>query len=157
MRRISLWLLAFAFAVPFMGCKEEPEYVAPDSSYGLIYDQIFAPSCALSGCHAEAKKKRDAIGNEPYLDGESAFSNLVNVSPHNLQAASAGLKLVFPGNADSSFLYQKIIYDSSAFQFGAKMPSGGLTLSANQIEFVRQWIAAGAPLSGHVADRNLIQ
>jgi hypothetical protein len=37
------------------------------------------------------------------------------------------------------------------------MPTGGLTLTPAQIEFVRQWIAAGAPLEGHVADKALIQ
>lgn len=157
MRRFPAWPIVALLALLIAGCKDEPEYVAPDSSYGLIYDRILVGSCALSGCHHEAEKKRDPAGTLPYLDGESAYDNLLNASPHDLRAANAGLKLVMPGSPDSSFLYQKIIYDSSAFQFGSAMPTGGLELSANQILFVRQWIAAGAPLTGHVADRNLIQ
>lgn len=156
MRRISTWLLiAFVFLL-FNGCKDEPDYIVPNSSYGLIYDRIFTQSCALSGCHLEADRKRDPVGTHPYMEGESAYGSLVNATPENLQAANAGLKLVLPGNPDSSFLYQKIIFDSSAFQFGSTMPTGGLSLTANQIEFIRQWILAGAPLEGHVADQNLI-
>lgn len=157
MRRYTSWIAAALLFVAITGCKDEPEYVAPDSSYGLIYDRIFATSCALSGCHHEAEKKRDPAGTVPYLDGEAAYTNLLNATPHDLRAANADLKLVLPGSPDSSFLYQKIIFDSSAFQFGSAMPTGGLELTANQIEFVRQWIAAGAPLTGHVADRNLMQ
>ena len=156
MRRFPLFLAAALCMVLASGCKDEPEYVAPDSSYGLIYDRIFATNCALSGCHHEAEKKRDPDGTLPYLAGEAAYTNLLNATPHDLRAANADLKLVLPGSPDSSFLYQKITFDSSAFQFGSAMPTGGLELTANQIEFVRQWIAAGAPLTGHVADRNLI-
>lgn len=149
--------MAALLAALVAGCKEEPEYTAPDSSYGLIHDRILATSCALGGCHREAEKRRDPDGTMPYLAGESAYSAIVNATPHNLQAANAGLKLVFPGSPDSSFLYQKITFDSSAFPFGSAMPTGGLALTAGQVEFVRQWIAAGAPLTGHVADRNLIE
>lgn len=152
---MCLWVLLLTTLAA--GCKEKPEYTAPDSSYGLIYERIFATSCALSGCHQEARKKRDPAGTPPYLEGEAAFASLVDASPHQLQAANAGLRLVRPGSPDSSFLYQKIIFDSSAYQFGAAMPTGGLALTASQIEFVRQWIAAGAPYTGHVADRNLIE
>ncbi|MEY3442690.1 MAG: hypothetical protein RLZZ519_971 [Bacteroidota bacterium] len=158
MKRCKMgWIGCLVAIFCLASCKEEVEYVAPDSSFGLVYDQIFAPSCALSGCHLTPVKKRDPAGEPPYLSGEETFNSLINVTPTALQAASAGLKLVIPGNPDSSYLYQKVIYDSSAFAFGAKMPSGGLTLTANQVEFMRQWIAAGAPLNGHVADRNLLQ
>ncbi|HEX2899027.1 MAG TPA: hypothetical protein VHS96_04830 [Bacteroidia bacterium] len=157
MHRSFVGLLCLLLIGSLTGCKEKIDYVAPDSSFGLIYDKIFAPSCALSGCHVAPERKKDLDGEMPFLSGEATYASLINITPSKSQAASAGLKLVIPGNADSSFLYQKVIYDSSAFQFGAKMPSGGLTLSANQIEFMRQWIAAGAPLNGHVADQNLMQ
>jgi hypothetical protein len=154
-RKLSITLIAAL--VGLSSCKPEAEYTAPDSSYGLIYDQIFTPSCALSGCHAAGQKKRDPDGYPPFLEGEAAYNAVINTVPANSQAASAGLKLVWPSSPDSSFLYQKITFDSSAYRFGAEMPNGGLTLSANQIAFVRQWIAAGAPLAGHVADRSLMQ
>jgi len=139
-------------------CNKDVEYVAPDSSYGLIYNQIFAPSCALSGCHAPSGKKRNITeAVHPLLEGEAAYGGLINGLAYNTQAANAGLKMVVPNDPETSFLYQKIIFDSSAYQFGSAMPSGGLVLTANQVTFVRQWIAAGAPLDGHVADRSLMQ
>lgn len=150
-------VLAMFVLIGLFGCKKEEVYVAPDSSYGLIYDQIFAKSCALSGCHADAQKKRDPAGTYPILEGEAAYTTLINGASLDSRATNAGLKLVTPSDPTTSFLYQKIAYDSSAYKFGAKMPSGGLTLTANQIKFVRQWISAGAPLTGHVADRSLMQ
>jgi hypothetical protein len=150
-------LLAVFACLGLLGCKKEEVYVAPDSSYGLIYDQIFAKSCALSGCHASGQKKKDPDGIYPILEGEAAYATLINGASQDSRATNAGLKLVTPNDPATSFLYQKIAYDSSAFQFGAKMPIGGLTLTANQIKFVRQWISAGAPISGHVADRSLMQ
>ncbi len=158
MSRIAIaFLLTFALLCT-TSCTKDVEYVAPDSSYGLIYNQIFAPSCALSGCHANSGKKKNLTeAVHPLLAGETAYGGLINGLAYNTQAANAGLKIVIPNDPDNSFLYQKIIFDSSAYQFGAAMPSGGLVLTANQITFVRQWIAAGAPLDGHVADRSLMQ
>ncbi len=140
------------------GCKKEDEYIVPDSSYGLIYTQIFSTSCALSGCHAEGPRKKNiSEGIYPILEGANVHTNIINAATFNTQATNANLKLVVPNHPETSFLYQKMIYDSSAYKFGSAMPGGGLTLTANQITFVRQWIAAGAPLDGHVADRSLMQ
>jgi hypothetical protein len=158
MRTASAWFLAISMLVGITGCKKEVEYVAPDSSYGLIYTQIFTTSCAVSGCHLNSgKRKQVTEGVYPILKGEAVYDALINAATFNTQATNAGLKLVVPNDPETSFLYQKMIYDSSAYKFGSAMPSGGLTLTANQIAFVRQWIAAGAPLNGHVADRTLMQ
>lgn len=134
------------------GCKkDELPYSPPDGSFGLIYDKVFTTSCALSACH-----NGEDGSVSPTLTGEGAFAAIRNAAPLNSQAAAAGLKLVKPNNPDESFLYQKLIFDSTAYAFGSEMPAGGLSLSADQIAFVRAWIAAGAPESGHVADRTLI-
>lgn len=82
---------------------------------------------------------------------------MVTPHVHNQEAMNAGLHLVKPFDADSSFLYQKMIYDSTEFKFGSPMPQAGLTVSADKIKFLRQWIEAGAPELGHVAERNLIE
>lgn len=156
MKRNKIFL-AMLVAISLVGCKKEEVYVAPDSSFGLIYDKIFVTSCALSGCHLGPEKKKDAAGTYPILNGADTHGVLFNGAPSDSRALNAGLKLVSPGDPEHSFLYQKMIYDSSAFQFGSKMPSGGLLLTANQIKFVRQWIVAGAPLTGHVADQALMQ
>jgi hypothetical protein len=151
------WLLFVPIMIFLASCGEKADpYLVPDSSYGLIYTKIFSTSCALSGCHSEAQKRKDPAGTEPYLEGEVAYTSLINATPDNGQAAAAGLKLVVPTDPDNSFLYQKIIFDSSSHKFGAAMPGGGLTLTADQILFVRQWIVSGAPHDGHVADRSLI-
>jgi hypothetical protein len=158
MRTIFAYSLVFAALICLAGCKKEVEYVAPDSSYGLIYNQIFTTSCAVSGCHLSSGKRRHVTeGVYPILKGEAVYDALINAATFNTQATNAGLKLVVPNDPETSFLYQKIIYDSTAYPFGSAMPSGGLTLTAGQIAFVRQWIAAGAPLNGHVADRTLMQ
>jgi hypothetical protein len=151
-------IVLFIGILALASCNNGPdEFLVPDSSYGLIYDHIFTTSCALSGCHLEPEKKRDPAGQSPFLNGEDAYSAIMGTTPANSQAAGAGLKLILAGDPDQSFLYQKIIYDSSAFQFGARMPSGGISLTADQIAFIRQWIVAGAPFDGHVADRSLIE
>ena len=132
-------------------CKKEevtPEFTAPDSSYGLVYSKIFASSCATSNCHGGAA--------EPNLASADTYKDLL-AAPINQEAAQAGLQLVAASDIDNSFLYQKLIFADSPFQFGAPMPLGGLTISENQIEFIRQWIAAGAPETGHVADRSLVE
>jgi hypothetical protein len=136
-----------------VGCKKEPiAYVPPDGSYGLIYTKILATTCALSGCHTS-----DDGATYPSLEGAAAYAAIVNGAAHNSQAHNQGLTLVKPSDPAKSFLYQKMIFDSSAYAFGSAMPAGGLTLTRDPIAFVRAWIVAGAPESGHVADRNLIE
>jgi hypothetical protein len=132
----------------------EPAYQAPDSSYGLIYNKIFAPTCALSGCHAQ--EDHTAHAHAVTLAGNSAYDALINGATKNSQAAAAGLKLIIPRDTVKSFLYQKIIYSRAAHKYGSPMPTGGLKLTANQIEFVKQWIMAGAPKEGHVVDKALM-
>lgn len=125
-------------------------YTPPNSSFGLIYTEIFSASCSIGGCH-------DGDSRSPTLVGQFTYENIVSKEPINAAARDANLELIKPGVADSSFLYQKMIFDSSDFQFGSGMPLIGPDIDANKIEFLRQWIAAGAPLEGHVADRSLIE
>lgn len=149
--KLGVFLLA-AFAIAFSSCKKEnpiPPYTPPDSSYGLIYEQILTPSCGVSGCH-------DGSSIHPRLSGENTYEAMVTSHVHNVEANAEGLHLVQAGHPENSFLYQKMIYDSSQYQFGSPMPAGGLTVSGNKIEFLRQWIVAGAPETGHVADRSLM-
>lgn len=128
----------------------QPTYTPPDSSFGLIYSNIFATSCALSACHVSGEES-------PMLTGENVYQNIVGAVPSNGEAMQMGLQLIKPFNIDSSFMYQKLVYDSSAFQFGASMPQGGISLSNDKIAFLKNWIEAGAPQFGHVADRTLIE
>ena len=157
MKKTFNWLAQLACLLVFIlavaSCDNEPsspEFTPPDSSYGLIYSKIFEPSCGIAGCH-------DGSTTYPTLSGETTFQSIVDAAVQNSSASSAGLQLIMPSTPDSSFVYQKMIFNSSAFQFGSPMPQGGLTVSDDAKEFMRQWIAAGAPESGHVADRTLIE
>ena len=126
------------------------DYTPPDGSFGLVYSKIFSTSCALSGCH-------NGEDREPALTGEDTYDNIFAKTPANQNAANAMLEYIMASSPDSSFLYQKITFDSAQFKFGSAMPLGGISLTADQITFVRQWIVAGAPESGHVADRSLVE
>ncbi len=147
-------------ALCMAACKKnntvEPTYQPPDSSYGLIYQKIFAPSCALSGCHAAEDHTAQGHTHGLTLAGSSTYDGMINVAPKNAQAALAGLKMIVPNDTAKSWVYQKMIYSRSAHKYGAPMPSGGLTLTDKQILFVRLWIAEGAPKEGHVVDKTLI-
>ncbi|MCI4667674.1 MAG: hypothetical protein MRZ79_05890 [Bacteroidia bacterium] len=140
---LSLFMLACG------GENPQPSYTPPDSSFGLMYTKIFQTSCAVNLCH-------DGSNNGPLLVGENVYSTLLDSSVLNINALQAGLSYVKAGEPDRSFLYTKIDFDSTQFKFGSPMPLGGLSLTNNQIMFVRQWIAAGAPLNGHVADSTLL-
>lgn len=151
--RTGILLILLIGLCTIAACVKEPEppkVDTPDSSFGLIYDKILTPSCGVNGCH-------DGASIHPRLSGENTYRSMVTDHLHNHDAEQAGLHLVKPFDADSSFLYQKMIFDSTEFKFGSPMPQGNLTVTANQIRFLRQWIEAGAPEEGHVADRTLIE
>ena len=78
------------------------------------------------------------------LEPRVSYGDLVNVVPANPVAASRGWLRVTPGDPDESFLYVKLVSASGAL--GGRMPLGQAPLPADQIELVRAWILAGAPL-----------
>ncbi len=130
-----------------------PEPAATTASFELIQSQILTPSCATSGCH---------VGTAPMgqlrLSADVAYEQLVGVKPSNANALQDGLLRVRPGKPDSSLLYHKLVFPAGhhARDYGNAMPTGTAGLSVGQLEFVRQWIAAGAPKTGKVVDAALI-
>jgi hypothetical protein len=147
----------FTASVTIMSCKkDEVVYTPPDSSFGLIYTKIFTPSCAFADCHANEDHGDLGHAHGITLEGVDTYSYLINKAPKNIQAVKAGLSIVVPNDTLNSFLLHKIDYTNSPYKFGAPMPGGGLFLTKNQITFVKQWILAGAPLEGHVADKSLM-
>ncbi len=136
--------------------KDEPAPEPTDSSsFALLQQKILTKSCALSGCHASTADN-SYIQHQLVLKGEGVYASLVNGPVKNAQAAAAGLKQVAPNDLNKSFFYQKLIFAQSAFKFGNAMPLGADALSARQLEFIRQWINAGAPRTGAVADKSLL-
>lgn len=105
-----------------------------DATFSRVQDEIFNPSCALSGCHSAGSAAQGLV-----LAEGQAYNNIVNV-PSTEQPSR---DLVEPGDPGSSYLYLKIIGDPSIS--GVRMPRFGTPLSQALQNLVRDWIADGAP------------
>lgn len=114
-------------------------------AFPLIQNRIFyARGCNVATCHSSASPRGGLD-----LTQEAAHLNLVNVPAVNAGAAAADKIRVVPGNAGTSFLYQKLAGTQGANE-GPRMPLLGPALPADELELVRTWIAAGAPSTGRV-------
>jgi hypothetical protein len=148
-------LLACFFLV---GCKkqeqEEIEVVNPElASFENMKIHIFNHNC--TSCHNVGATSNLQHGLP--LEGAVVYEKLFNVIPHNNDAELAGLRLVVPGYPDSSFLYTKTNWNAYPnYHFGNQMPLGADLLTSNELEFIRQWIEAGAPKTGVVANPSLL-
>ena len=101
------------------------------ATFATISSQIFSQRC--TGCHAGSAP---AAGMN--LSASTAFAALVNVA----SSERSGAVRVIPGNADGSYLVQKLRGDAGIV--GQRMPAGGPFLSDDQINLIRQWINEGA-------------
>ncbi len=97
-----------------------------------IQDKILTGSCASAGCH---KGKVPSEGLD--LTTGMSFTNMVNIN----SVQQPGIALVAPGDADNSYLVQKIEGTAAS---GGIMPVRGGSLSVNQVLTIRQWIDGGA-------------
>jgi hypothetical protein len=152
MKIVSKILLIICFSILLIQCKKASthtgEVVDPNaSSFENLRIHIIKHNCL--SCH------NTATTNGLVLEGADLYTNLINVNPVNIAAKNKGLKLVVPNNADSSFLYAKCEWNTTPFKFGGPMPSSTL-LTPNEVLFIKQWINAGAPSTGVVADYKLI-
>jgi hypothetical protein len=152
--RIALVGLAVVAAC---GDSAETPVVAevPAGSFASLQASVLTKSCAIGGCHTAASA---ASAGNLSLEGEAAWANLVNTLPTLLSAKQEGLRRVRPFRPDSSLLYLKLISPppQSGKDYGNTMPAGAAPLSAGQLEFILQWIAAGAPKAGDVANASLL-
>jgi hypothetical protein len=123
------------------------------ASFNNMQTHIFQAKCNTSGCHNTAAATN--VQHGLVLEGNDVYERLIEVMPKNSDAKSSGLKLVMAGKADSSFLYTKCEWTS--FKYGNQMPLGANALTNNEIQFIKQWIDAGAPKTGAVADYKLLQ
>ncbi len=121
------------------------------SSFDRIQATTLATTCATSGCHTGASV---AGAGALALDKANAYDNLVGVASSNLSAKSDGMLRVKAGDPEKSFLHWKLLFHASPAgrDYGGPMPSGGQPITNGEIEFIRRWIAAGAPRRGNVAD-----
>ncbi|MBA3658883.1 MAG: hypothetical protein H0W67_04735 [Gemmatimonadales bacterium] len=133
-----------------------PVSVTPTTSaatFARVQTDVFTPSCATVGCHVGS-----AASGGLDLSAAVAYEQLIGVVPTNPNAKADGLKRVVAFKPDSSLLYHKLIFPAGhhASDYGNVMPTGTGGLTVGQVEYVRQWIAAGAPKTGTVADPILL-
>lgn len=105
----------------------------PAITLAQLSQEIFTPRCARSGCHSGASP---AAGMSLAVD--RIAGQIINVS------SSTGMKRIDPGNPEGSYLLKKLRGDADIN--GSQMPLTGGLLTAEQIEKIRAWIEAGAPL-----------
>lgn len=111
----------------------EPDPQGLQPTLTSIQENVLTPICTQ--CHA---------GNNAPLglrmdDLDTSIASLIDVD----SVTNPQFKLVKPGNADTSFLFLKIIGDPLA---GNQMPLGQAPLPAETIEVFRSWIESGAPI-----------
>jgi hypothetical protein len=103
-------------------------------TFDRIAQEVFAQSCALSGCHDSESHRFGLI-----LLPNAAYSNIVGVTPTTPAAAADGLLRITPGDPDMSFLYRKITADLLP-GYGPPMPLTGPGVSPALSEIIRLWI-----------------
>ncbi len=96
---------------------------------------IFNTNCAVSGCHAGTSPQQGQN-----LSAGVSFSNIVGVASNE-----SALLRVKAGDPDSSYLVHKIQgTQGTVGGSGGQMPLGRSPLSQDNINIIRDWIAAGA-------------
>lgn len=131
------------------------------STFQVIQSKILQPSCT-AGCHSAGTAFATESGL--VLDAASAYSQLTGKSPKNAAALRDGLQMVptsgGTGALEISFLWQKIDTGHDHAEehpdYGQPMPLGREPLTNGELEFIRQWIVAGAPETGVVASETIL-
>jgi hypothetical protein len=104
-------------------------------SYPFDIEPIFSKHCAV--CH-RTHGLSDQFGVPLQLKFGRARMDLIN-QPSSLDPR---LTLVIPGDAENSFLYQKVAFDLPPR--GLRMPFLTDPLSDVEIDLIRRWIEQGA-------------
>ena len=138
--RTGLALGALLLAMAIGACSKSPTAPTPASTaptLSAIQTQIFDAEC--TSCHTDVGRTPSSGLN---LKAGSSFRALANVP----SVGKAGATLVVPGNANGSYLIQKLEGDAGIV--GLRMPrTGPPFLTEAQVKMIRDWIAAGAPNS----------
>ncbi|HYM19421.1 MAG TPA: hypothetical protein VEW28_00280 [Candidatus Kapabacteria bacterium] len=146
-------IAATLFAVFLNSCKSSStDAPAVNSSWGSLQQKVITPVC--TGCHTAGSDY--ALQSGLVLTSDVAYANLVGVAAHNTDAHNDGILRVKVGSADSSLLYMKLHGLPQGKNYGSPMPLGYKPLSVGQLKFIDEWIAAGAPSTGVVADASLL-
>jgi hypothetical protein len=133
------WILLYVLL--YVGCGSTDGTPDPvlSSKFSDIQKNTFNKSCANGGCH-------DAVTQKALLclKQDSCYSQLMTHPIQARQGARRFTKLVFPGNADSSFLIYKLLLTQQSNDYGEPMPERLARLPQNQIDAILKWINDGA-------------
>jgi hypothetical protein len=159
--RTSIGVFVTCVALSVVSCGGDAPNVSenpatPAGTFDRIQSEILSPNCATGGCHTG--NSQYAVASGLVLDRSVAWRNLVNVSAKNAAAKNDGLMRVMPFKPDSSLLYHKLIVAAGhhSAEYGSTMPLGGEPLYNGYVEYIRRWIAAGAPEKGAVVDTSVL-
>ena len=106
-----------------------------DGTFDRIRQEVFAQSCALSGCH-DSNTHQNML---TLLPG-GAYSQIVGVQPFNAAAAVAGWKRIFSGDPTQSYLYRKVTCNLPDMTYGACMPFHRTPISQHLQDIIQLWI-----------------
>ena len=98
-----------------------------DATWGCIQNFVFTPVC--SGCHGGTQGLFLDAQNSPSIVGRASTEQ-------------PALQLIAAGDPDNSYLIRKLEGDPSITC--CRMPRGGPFLSTATIQFIRDWVTAGA-------------
>ncbi len=118
---------------------------------------ILNTNCTGSGCHGGGRPDFDVTAPSADL-----YDALVGIAPANPTAAGKGNKYIDPGYPARSFLLRKVancLSSDLALESPAEgnpMPDGRPKLADQEIELIRQWIIYGAPETGKVVEKTII-
>jgi hypothetical protein len=148
------------------GCGSEKEEEEPEldlsSTWKIIQSTIFEANCVV--CHTDGTSF--ARQSDLVLTKDAAYNQLIDRVPKNSAAKADGLMLLETKGLESlytSFLWEKInAPDQEHFyedhpEYGELMPFGLPLLTIGELAYIREWIIAGAPEEGMVADEALLE
>ena len=142
----SLWVVLLV-AFGSLACDEKLSDLAGPSpnlepTFSSVQREIFeardaAGRAACTECHTDAGGRTPSGGLN--LRHEIAFASLVGVASRG----KAGAVRVIPGDADDSYIVQKL--EGRPGIVGERMPrTGGPYLTQGQMTILKRWIATGA-------------
>ncbi|MGE5235906.1 MAG: hypothetical protein ACM3O7_06140 [Acidobacteriota bacterium] len=106
----------------------------PSATFTRVQGEIFAVSCALSGCHTGS-----APAGGMDLSPSAAYGSIVNVP----SSERSDLMRIDPGRPEGSYLIKKLRGDPDIS--GSRMPLNGSPLGPDRIQLVTDWVLRGAP------------
>lgn len=133
-------------------------------STGLRVYEILQEKCVSCHSNADPQNGLDLQGSAATAEQRAAqvYQNIFQVTPGNSYAAAQGMKYIYPGRPDKSYLFRKLNQGLDPQldlhpDAGGTMPAyPGVPLTLVEQELIRQWILYGAPTQGTVIDEQLL-